>query len=844
MIRMALHGARAHARRLGLVSAAIVVGVTFMAGTLVLTETVQATTTAQTAADQPPGLDAVVFGSGSLPQEKVSEIAAVPGVARAAGVVSGYAQMLVGGRLAGSPQSAAVSVPSAPQLQAGHLVVGHLPVANDQIVVDVGTFDAEHFRIGQRVPVVSSQPVRLFTIVGVLGGLNNPSSPTSTLAGVTLTTAQQLSGLEGQVSEVFVSASPGVGAAALAARLQGVLGPSYRVLTRSDFSALLAAQASHNLLSFSTTLTALVVIALIVGAFIIFNAFSLVVAQRRRELALLRCLGASRAQLALVVTGEAAVVGLVASVVGLALGLVSAVVLRDLVQASGTVLPTGPLQLHWPTALICLAAGTGVAVVASIVPAEQAGRVPALVALRLDPVAEGTLAHPARRRLAAVAAIGGAGLVIGSLIGGLPAGVVAGVLLLVLGIAGLGQAAAAFSAGALGWPMAKVWGFTGALGRQNAVRHPGRTAASASAVVVGVALICALAIIASSARASTNDELNRTVLADYVLTAAGAGPSGGGPAVVPPMAPGVVARLRAEPGLGVVSPSSYLTFSVDGRGSDWGATIDLSTYSRVVGLGPVQGTLAGLRTGGVAVEKSLAVARGWHLGQVLSFTFFPQDGSAEATSSFPISAMFDSEGYYGGFLFSATTLASTYPRLQPSLVFVSGDPGTTPSATRLAVARALAGYPEVSVADTAEVQSTQDQVFDRQIDLAAVLSLLALIIGYLGIVTNLTLSITERVRELGLLRALGMSSRQVGAAVRFESAIIAALGALVGTALGLFVGWSLQRALTSDGITVLAIPWGTLAVYVVLAVVVGMAAGLLPARRAGRVPVLEAIAEE
>jgi hypothetical protein len=367
--------------------------------------------------------------------------------------------------------------------------------------------------------------------------------------------------------------------------------------------------------------------------------------------------------------------------------------------------------------------------------------------------------------------------------------VVAGVVLLVMGIAGLGQAAAAFSAGALGWPMAKVWGFTGALGRQNAVRHPGRTAASAAAVVVGVALICALAVIASSARASSNDELNRTVLADYVLTAAGAGPSGGGPAVVPPMAPGVVARLRAEPGVGVVSPSSYLTFSVDGRGSDWGATIDLSTYSRVVGLGPLQGSLAGLRTGGVAVEKSLAAARGWHLGQVLPFTFFPQDGSAEVTSSFPISAMFDSEGYYGGFLFSAATLASTYPKLQPSLVFVNGAPGTTPSATRLAVARALAGYPEVSVADPAEVQATQDQVIDRQIDLAAVLSLLALIIGYLGIVTNLTLSITERVRELGLLRALGMSSRQVGAAVRFESAIIAALGALVGTALGLFVGW-------------------------------------------------------
>jgi putative ABC transport system permease protein len=844
MIRMALHGARAHARRLGLVSAAIVVGVTFMAGTLVLTETVRSTTTAQTTADQPPGLDEVVFGPGSLPQEKVSEIAAVPGVARAVGVVSGYAQLLVGGRLVGSPQSAAVSVPGPPRLRAGHLVLGHLPVTNSQMVVDAGTFDAEHFRIGQRVPMVSSQPVRLFTIVGVLGGLNNPSSPNATLAGVSLTAAQQLSGLEGQVSEVFVSAVPGVGADTLAASLRGALGPSYRVLTRSDFSALVAAQASHSLLSFSTTLTVLVAIALIVGAFIIFNAFSLVVAQRRRELALLRCLGASRAQLALVVTGEAAAVGLIASGLGVALGLVAAVVLRDLVQRSGTVLPAGPLQLHWSTALICLAAGTGVAVVAAIVPAEQAGRVPALVALRQDPAAEGQLAHPARRRLAAAVAIGGAGLAIGGLIGGLPAAVVAGVLLLVVGIAGLGQAAAAFSAGALGWPMAKVWGFTGALGRQNAVRHPGRTAASASAVVVGVALICALAIIASSARVSSNDELRRTVLADYVLTAAGAGPSGGGPAVVPPMAQGVVARLRAEPGLGVVSPSSYLTFSVDGHGSDWGATIDLSSYGRVVGLGALQGSLAGLGTGGVAIEKSLAEARGWHLGQVLPFTFFPQDGSAEVTTSFPIRALFDSQGYYGGFLFSAATLAGTYPKLQPSLVFVSGDRGTTLASTRLAVARALAGYPEVTAADPAQVQATQDQAIDRQIDLAAVLSLLALIIGYLGIVTNLTLSITERVRELGLLRAMGMSSRQVGAAVRFESAIIAALGALVGTALGLFVGWSLQRALTSDGITVLAIPWGTLAAYVAVAVVVGMAAGLLPARRAGRVPVLEAIAEE
>ena len=340
---------------------------------------------------------------------------------------------------------------------------------------------------------------------------------------------------------------------------------------------------------------------------------------------------------------------------------------------------------------------------------------------------------------------------IGALIGGLPAGVVAGVVLLVVGIAGLGQAAAAFSAAALGWPIAKMWGFTGALGRQNAVRHPGRTAASAAAVVVGVALICALAVIASSARASSNDELSRTVLADYVLTAAGAGPS---EAVLQ------WSRrwLRASSPDCVLSPEwggLSLVVSdvfVDGRGSDWGATIDLSTYRRVVGLGPLQGSLAGLRTGrcGGREEFGRRSVAGTS-ARCCRLPSSPRTAAQRSTSSFRISALFDSEGYYGGFLFSAATLASTYPKLQPSLVFVSGDRGTTPSATRLAVARALTGYPEVSVSDPAEVQATQDQVIDRQIDLAAVLSLLALIIGYLGIVTNLTLSITERVRELGLL---------------------------------------------------------------------------------------------
>lgn len=713
------------------------------------------------------------------------------------------------------------------------------------MVVDATTFDAEHWRIGQRVRVVSSQPVEPFTVVGVVRGLGLPGSPNATVSGFTLAAAQRLTGLERRVSEVFVSAAPGLAADTLAARLRTALGPADRILSASAFSAVVTAQGSKNLLSFSTTLAVLIGISLGVGAFVIFNAFCVVVAQRRRELALLRCLGASRGQLALLVTGEAAVVGLAASVLGVALGLVSARALRRLVEASGTALPAGPLQLHWSSVLICLAAGTGVAVVAALVPAEQASRVPVLLALRGDPVAEGALVHPARRRLATATALGGVGLLVGGLLGGLSGAVAAGALLLVVGIAGLGQTAVSAAAGALGWPVARWCGFAGALGCQNAVRHPRRTAATAAAVVVGVALICGLAVIASSARASANGELGRTVLADDVLTRAGSGPAGDGPAAVAPMAPGVVTQLRAQPGLGVVSPSAYLAFEVAGHGSDWGAAIDVSTYTRVVGLGPTQGNLAGLRTGGVAVERALADAHGWHLGQVLPFVFPAQDGAEVAASSRrPISAIFDSQGYYGGFLFSAATLANTYPDLRPSLVFVNGIPGATPSATRAALARALSRFPPVSVADPAQVQAGQDQAINRQINLIAALSLLALAIGYLGIVNNLALSVIERVREIGLLRAVGMSARQLGATLRYESAIIAALGALGGAALGLLGAWTLQRALASDGLTRLAVPWATLLAYLALAVAAGVVAGLLPARQARRVPVLEALAEE
>ena len=656
MIRVAITEARAHLRRLGLIAAAIVVAVTFMSGSFVLADSVRATTVAQASALQPAKLAVAVFGAGSLPQSVAAEVAAVPGVARTQPLVSGYGQLLVGRQLVGSSDSIVASVETVPGLRSAPITLGHDPLTAGQAVIDSGTFATSHLRIGQQVQVVSSQPDRRFTLVGVLGGNGLPGEPGASVVGTDLAVAQQLTGLQGRVSEVLASAVPGQGPAALAVRVRAAIGPSYTVLTGAALAALQARQGTQKVLSFTTTLDVLVCIALVVGAFIIFNAFSLLVAQRRRELALLRCLGTSRAQLALLVSGEASAVGLLASAVGLGLGFLAALALRALVEASGTPLPTGALQIQWSSALICLAAGTGVAVVASIIPAEQAARVPALVALRQDPVSEGAMGHPGRRPVAVAVAVIGAGLVVAMLVVGKPSGVVAGTLLLALGLAGLGQAPVAVSAGALGWPLARLWGFAGTLGRQNAVRHPRRTAASAASVVIGVALICALAVIASSAHASADGQLSQTVLSDFVVTATGSGPASGGPDVVQPMPTGVVASLRAEPGLGAVSPLSYLTFHVGHRGTDWGAAVDTSNFSRMVGLGQVQGSLGGLDTGGVAVEQSLAQQRGWHLGQVLPFVFPAQDGAdAAVLSPRPITAIFDSLGYYGGFVFSAAT---------------------------------------------------------------------------------------------------------------------------------------------------------------------------------------------
>jgi len=844
MIRLAVTEARAHARRLVLVAVAIAVAVTFMSGTFVLADSVQTTTVAQ-ASVQPPGLAVAVYGDGSLPARTAADISGVPGVAQVAPVVAGYAQLVAGGQLVGTADSVVVSVSTYSDLRVGHIVAGHLPTGGGQVVVQSATFDSGHFRLGQRVRVVSSIPAEPFTIVGVQAGVSVPGSPGATVIGVDSSDAQRLTGLHGRLSEVLVSATPDVTPEALASRLQSRLGSSDQVLTRSHLTALVVAQSSSQVLSFTTTLDVLIGIALVVGIFIIVNAFSLLVAQRRRELALLRCLGTSRTQLALLVTGEAGLVGVVASAVGLGLGFVAAVALRGLVRASGTALPTGPLGIHWSEALVCLAAGTGAAILASVIPAWQAGRVPALVALRVDPVSESGVAHPARRPVALTLALLGAGLLVGTLLAGVPVGVVVGAVLVVSGLAGLSQAPVAATAGALGWPVERFGGFAGGLGRQNAMRHPRRTAASAASVVVGVGLICALAVIANSARTSSTGQLNRTVLAGYVLTTAGSGSPSNGPSAVQPMPTSVVPRLRSTPGLALVSPTSYLNFQVAPHQSNWGAAIDPATYSRVVGLGPIRGSLAGLDTGGFAVQQSIAQAEGWHLGEMVSFIFPEQFGSTTVIHARrPISAIFDSLGYYGGFLFSASSLTAVYPDLPPSVIFVDGAPGAGPSATRAALARALVGYPQVAVADPAQVEADQNQSINHQVDLVAVLSLLALIIGYLGMVTNLTLSITERVREIGLLRAVGMSSRQLGAALRLESAIIAALGAVVGAVLGVGGAWVLQRSLASDGLTELSVPWLTLVLYMIVAVVVGVVAGVLPARQARRIPVLEALADE
>jgi putative ABC transport system permease protein len=583
--------------------------------------------------------------------------------------------------------------------------------------------------------------------------------------------------------------------------------------------------AINNDLSFiSTALVAFAFISLFVGGFTIFNTFSITVGQRARELALLRIVGASRRQVFGSVLGEAALVGLGASVAGLGLGVLAAAGLEALLKAFGITLPSEPLVFEARTVVVCLAVGVGVTVVSAVSPARRAVRIPPVAALVDHREDQG---EPLRRRvsLGTVVAIGG----VAALLAGLSIPAIALVGLGALGVfVGAGMLAPIVArpmSSALGRPLAHLLGTPGKLGRQNSMRSPRRTAQTSAALMVGLALVSAMAVFGASSSRSTTASIDDTVSADYIIGGAG---GGGFSTSVAPVA-------AAVPGVAVVSTVYSGQFEFEGSLSTLNA-ISPNHVADTVILDVTAGRGAtALAAGQLLIDSTTASTNHLRVGSVVPVKF-----ARTGPGTMTVGGIFKTNSLLGSFLVGDGFFLSHFNNPLPVGVLIRTRRGAPDVGA--ALNSALKAYPNLSTQTRAQFEKSEQAQVNQLLGLVYALLALAVVIALIGIVNTLMLSVFERTREIGLLRAVGMKRRQVRVMVRSESVIIALFGAVVGVVIG--TGLALVASLRQQGITDIAVPFTNLVVFLVLSALLGLGEAVWPGRRAAKLDVLAAISAE
>jgi putative ABC transport system permease protein len=842
MTRITVRGLLARKLRLALTALAIVLGVTFVAGTLVLTDTLNRTfdtligTAYQHINFQIRGTAAfnndtaaAANGTGDrkpIPATIAAAVRRLPGVAYVDPSVAGYAQFVSGGNAIGGAGSAlGFSFDRNRQLSSVRLAEGRAPIGADEVVMDRGTATKYHFGVGDRVRVLSGGPPHSFTITGIVtfGSADNLAG--ATLAGFDLTTAQALFNARGEADTINILAKPGADNVRLERAIAKVLPPGVQVVSGQTVAGELSGAVSNALSFLSTVLLVFALISLFVGAFTIFNTFSITVGQRTRELALLRMVGASRRQVFRSVLGEAVLVGLAASVIGLGLGVLAAVALKALLGAFGITLPSAPLVFEARTVAVALGVGVGVTVISAIGPARRAVRiapVAALVATREEP------AESLRRRVT----IGGLAATDGI------AALVAGLTAPAIWLVGLGAVAVFIAAGMLapivarpisgllGRPLGALLGAPGRLGRENSMRSPRRTAQTAAALMVGIALVSAIAVLGASLSQSASTNLESAVTAEDIIT----GPSSG-------FSTSIAAAVSRIPGVSTVTNVYKGQFELRGSLASL-AAVTPAGLRRTVHLGITAGSGApALTAGQLLIDTATASAKHLSVGSMVPVTF-AQTGPA----TIRVGAIFKANPLIGSYLVGAGFFLSHFHNPLPIAVLISTQPGA--SHVERAINSYLGVYPNVGVQSRAQFEQAQQTTVNQELGLVYVLLALAVVVALIGIVNTLMLSVFERTHELGLLRAVGMKRRQVRAMIRSEAVIIALFGAVIGEVIGIALGVAFAASLKPQGITEIAIPYASLVGFLVLAALLGLAAASWPARRAAKLDVLAAIAVE
>ncbi|MFK0050378.1 ABC transporter permease [Streptomyces sp. NPDC090741] len=846
MFKASLRNFLAHKGRMALSTLAVMLGVAFISGTLVFSDTINSAFTGlstSTAADVtikpkqafiPEVEDRGLSGETPvLPAAVVAQVARVQGVAAAHGQVSLQNLTVVGKD--NKPVGATTGAPTIgqnwyddPQVR---IAQGRAPQRAGELVIDQASARHKNIHVGDALHVLAPSGSTPATVVG-LAAFSSPNPGVTMVYVDTAAAQQQLLGKPDAFTTVTVEVAPGTTHAAAQQRIKAALGDGYSVATKEEQGQSASQQITAFLGVVTYALLGFAGIAVLVGIFLILNTFSMLVAQRTRELGLLRALGAGRGQVTRSVLTEALLLGITGSTLGLGVGIGLAAGLKSLIGRFGVDLSHTALVVNWPAPIAAYAVGVLITLVAAYLPARRAARISPMAALReagtptVKPLGRRT-AVGAVVLLAGLAALYGAATRHDTLVAAvalLGGGIVATLVALVI----LGPALSRVVVHSLGAIYPVLFGTVGRMSRLNAVRNPRRTGATAGALMISLSLVGAVAVLAASITTSVNRDVDRTFGADYILTGNGQQPIG----------QEITAKVRAVPGVAAVTRQRYSLAHVNGF-QVVVSGVDTATVDQALRPQYVAGSTAEVAAGKLMVDQTTATADKLTIRSPVELHF--QNGT---TATIPVGAISKppaGAGKDGGsFEVSLDTLTTYAPDAKDFTLYVNAAPGTVKQ-LGAALDSTLAGYPQVSVESQADYKKQITGQVDSILYLIYGLLALAIAIAVLGVINTLALSVVERTREIGLLRAIGASRRQIGRLIRLESVLIAVHGALLGLGLGLAWGIAGQKVLTLYGITALTIPWTTILAVLAGAAMAGLLAAALPAVKAARTKVLTAI---
>ncbi|MFI7126539.1 ABC transporter permease [Nonomuraea sp. NPDC050153] len=827
MLKTALAGLRAHKLRLLLTSLAITLGVGFIAGTFVLNDTVQAGFAQRVTADAgkvdvavlPKDPDAV------LPERVLEQVRALDGVTEAQGLIRAAAPVLgKDGKAVGNAPTTALSVIRGP-LDRTDIVSGTGPGTDDQAaVLDKNTAKAQGFTVGDTITVLDAKERRhQFKLVGLLDpGVDQELSYTGAV-GFTSATAQRMTGAQGYREIDVAGTAPGLEQAVAAA-----VGGAYVVKTGGELADDLARAAGVETRMFTLGLLMFGVVAMMVAALVIYNTFNILVAQRTREMALLRCIGATRGQVFGSIVLESAVVGLIASALGLVIGYGLASLTLTLLATFDAPMPTDAAVALSPATIgIGLAVGLAVTLGAALLPARSATRVAPIAALRSQVEEQTFRAGGVRGIFAALFLVAGLGTTAVGVFALTPGQqvslfvVMAGGALTFLATLILGPLLIKPLSTLVGWLPGRLFGVPGRLAVDNSGRNPKRAATTTIALTIGVTLMTLISVVTASTRLTLTAKLDDQFPIDYMLAGQQRDP------VIPRS---VATELRGRPELASVAQLRTTRAEVSGR------RLDVGTFSGAIDPSVTAGSLKGFGPGQAAVADNVAKELGVRLGDPVPL----KTGEAGVVSLKVVALLDGAQSSLPSVTVAEAAFDTYFGALPDSRVLINIKDGVPPERARKVVDAAVAAYPTVQVSSSTEVRGQFDETLDMLLMIITGLLGLAILISLLGIANTLSLSVHERTRESALLRALGLTRPQLRRMLSVEALVLGLIGALVGVVLGGVFGWAAIMAML-DG-AVLSVPTGQIALFVLLSGAAGMLAAVLPARRAARASIVGSLA--